>query len=268
MIIIRMLFMRKTGRFRIASQGTRTTRAIAVLSLLATTSAVLYGCSSGGSERDTTTDPEGVETSSSTSGSGSQGPGGTGGTGGTGEPGGAEGGAGGAPNPEGDGGFQSAGRLSGFFPGGWPFAQVVVSNSSDTTTFVGTVTLADCTDAQHRQRATPPQKTVTVLPKATETASFTFTGDSDGITHTVCAQLTDAQGHRQTASNVLGKEQKDGGDSPSAPQKAPGTSSPPQNAPGTSSASQTPPPTGHATSTPKTSGPATSNPKGPTSPAP
>ncbi|MFF7251029.1 hypothetical protein ACFZBU_45075 [Embleya sp. NPDC008237] len=262
--------MRKTGRLRAASQGTRGTKVIAVLSILATTSAVLYGCSSGGSEHDKRTDPEGAETSSSTSGSDSGSHSGTApgsGSQGSGEPGGAESGAGEAPNPEGGGGFESAGRLSGYFPGVWPAAQVLVSNSSTTTTFVGTVTLADCTDAQHQQRADPPQQTITVLPKATATAQFSFKSDSDDIAHTVCAQLTDAQGHRQTASNVLGKTPSDGA-SPSAPQKAPGTSSDPHAPPPPGHATSNPKTSGPATSSPKTSGPATSNPKGPTSPAP
>ncbi|MET8630724.1 hypothetical protein ABZW30_44750 [Kitasatospora sp. NPDC004669] len=159
---------------------------------------VLLGCSSmkstpePGHNTETGTDTGAATAASSTGSGGSTGSTGTGG-------GGAGGGSKASSSGSGGGGFNTAGRLSDNFSGTWPDdLHLNVDNSSATAAFVGTVSVADCTDDKHTQKATPPSQPVNVPPKGSQALDFNFNPDTEKqpiSTHTVCVKLNDQQGH-------------------------------------------------------------------------
>ncbi|MFE3525567.1 hypothetical protein ACFXOD_28860 [Streptomyces sp. NPDC059161] len=94
--------------------------------------------------------------------------------------------------PDGDHGFNSAGRLSGNFSGSWPHVSITLTNPS-TQDYTGTASLSDCTPGKGRWSTKPNDQSVSLAAGSSSDLNFDFpkdTGPNPIPAHTVCLSLT------------------------------------------------------------------------------
>ncbi|GAA1139072.1 hypothetical protein F4556_006984 [Kitasatospora gansuensis] len=93
-----------------------------------------------------------------------------------------------------DGGFDTAGRISGDFTGNGGHVHFSLHNPSTTETYTGTVNLTDCTAGKGRWPTVSPKSLpVNLRPGATDEFDVDFTPDETApfvSQHTICAHLT------------------------------------------------------------------------------
>ncbi|MGW1766495.1 hypothetical protein ACWCQL_20775 [Streptomyces sp. NPDC002073] len=104
------------------------------------------------------------------------------------------------------GNFNTAGRLSDNFDGNWPDSYIkFVTNPSDET-YVGTVSVVDCTPGEPSRPLSPPSQSVTVPPGG-DPGKAEFKPPSEGVTPNqprhMCVTLSDAGGVRDTGTDVM-----------------------------------------------------------------